>query len=135
MERKVLSTAWCKKVKKIVSFKDAVLNSVPKVVGNSVPVRNRYESLTEDDESAGKITTDSGAADCVMPRNVLKNKFPLLPPKEGVKFCAANGTPIENYGRRNVPIKAAGKEGLNCVQFHVTDVKKPLASVSRSVER
>ena len=51
-----------------------------------------------------------------------------------MKFCAANGTPIQNYGRRQVLFKAKGKDGINGMQFHVTDVKKPLASVSRIVQ-
>ena len=70
-----------------------------------------------------------------MPKEVLNEYFPLLPAKEGIKFCAANGTVIQNYGRRNVMFNTTGRKGVNCMQFHVTDVKKPLASVSRIVEK
>ena len=31
--------------------------------------------------------------------------------------------------------KTEGSEGVNCMTFHVTDVKKPLASVSKMVEK
>ena len=128
--------------KKSLSYRNIVLKeSTPKVptlkstVCNHVPLSNKYEALSEESESTGKITIDSGAADCVMPKEVLKSSFPLLPAKEGVKFCAANGTPIQNYGSRNVLFITAGRKGVNCVKFHVTDVKKPLASVSRIVEK
>ena len=107
----------------------------------SVPVKNRYGALQEVEGSEkgryyqGKITIDSGACDCVMPRYDLGNLFPLLPKKEGVRFRAANGSVIESYGRRNVAFKTDGRRGVNCVTFHVTDVKKPLASVSKIVEK
>ena len=42
---------------------------------------------------------------------------------------------IENYGRRNIAFKTEGSEKVNCVTFHVTDVKKTLASVSKMVEK
>ena len=45
------------------------------------------------------------------------------------------GPLIENYGRRNVAFKTEGRKGVNCVTFHVTDVEKPLASVSKIVEK
>ena len=83
----------------------------------------------------GKITVDSGAADSVMPRYEVGQLFPLLPKKEGVRFCAANGQTIANYGRRNVAFFAEGHSGVNCMTFHVTDVKKTLASVSKMVEK
>ena len=125
---------------KVPMLKSTVCNHVPltkvpilkSTVCNHVPLKNKYEALSEKSESTGKITIDSGAADCVMPKEVLGDRFPLLPAKEGIRFCAANGTPIQNYGRL---FSTAEKRGLNCMQFHVTDVKKPLASVSRIVEK
>ena len=54
--------------------------------------------------------------------------FPLLAKKEGLRFLAATGTVISNYGRRNVAFRAKGK-------FHVTDSKKTLASVGKIVEQ
>ena len=101
---------------------------------NHVPLSNRFDALTETSVSTGKITIDSGAADCVLPKDVLTEMFPLLPAQAGIKFCAANGTPIQNYGRRKLLFTAKGKKGVNGLHFHVTDVKKPLASVSRIVE-
>ena len=87
------------------------------------------------EEIEGKIVIDSGAADSVMPKEVLGDVFPLMPRKEGLKFVAANGTVINNYGRRNVAFKARGQTLVNCMQFHVTDSKKTLASVSKIVEQ
>ena len=59
----------------------------------------------------------------------------MMPKKEGLRFVAANGTVINNYGRRNVAFKARGQSLVNCMQFHVTDSKKTLASVSKIVEQ
>ena len=87
------------------------------------------------EELEGKIIIDSGAADSVVPREVLEDAFPLMPKKEGLRFVAANGTVINDYGRRNVAFKARGQSLVNCVQFHVTDSKKTLASVSKIVEQ
>ena len=81
------------------------------------------------------ITIDSGAADSVIPQDMLASEFPLLPKQEGVRSIAANGNVIGNYGRRNIAFKTQGRSGLNCVTFHVADVKKPLASVSKMVEK
>ena len=86
-------------------------------------------------ESTGKITIDSGACDSVLPKCYMNKLFPMLPKKEGLRFRAANGTVIENYGRRNLAFKTEGRKGVNCMSFHVTDVKKPLASVSKIVEK
>ena len=89
----------------------------------------------KDGDWGGRITIDSGSADSVMPRHEAGMLFPLLPKKEGVRFCAANGQTIQNYGRRNVAFKIEGNEGVNCMTFRVTDVKKTLASVSKMVEK
>ena len=45
----------------------------------------------------GQIVVDSGAAECVMPRDVL-TELVAKPKVEGVKFVAANGEEIGNYG-------------------------------------
>ena len=50
---------------------------------------------------AGTIVVDSGAAECVMPRHMLA-KTPTLARKEGVRFAAANGGEMGNYGRNIV---------------------------------
>ena len=86
------------------------------------------------EELEGKIIIDSGAADSVMPKEVLEDAL-LMPKKEGLRFVAANGTVINNYGRRNVAFKARGQSLVNCMQFHVTDSKKTLASVGKIVEQ
>ena len=64
----------------------------------------------KESEWDGRIAIDSGAADSVMPRHEAGMLFPLLPKKEGVRFCAANGQTIQNYGRRNVAFKTEGSE-------------------------
>ena len=83
----------------------------------------------------GQIVIDSGAVDSVLPRYELDQAFELLPKKENMRFVAANGSPINNYGRRRVVFRAAGRKGINCMSFHVTDSKKALASVAKMVEQ
>ena len=58
----------------------------------------------------GKIVVDSGAAECVMPYGMLQD-LEVLPKKKGVRFTAANGKEMGNYGRKLVEfIKDDGKE-------------------------
>ena len=83
----------------------------------------------------GQIVIDSGAVDSVLPRYELGQAFELLPKQENMRFVAANGSPINNYGRRRVVFRADGGEGVNCMAFHVTDSKKALASVAKMVEQ
>ena len=83
----------------------------------------------------GQIVVDSGAADSVLPRYELYVVFPLLPKRENIRFLAANGQPINNYGRRHVALRTDGRQGINCMAFHVTDAKKALASVGKMVDQ
>jgi hypothetical protein len=49
----------------------------------------------------GQMVIDSGAAECVMPRDFLK-ELETKPAADGVRFVAANGEEIGNYGRKEV---------------------------------
>jgi hypothetical protein len=49
----------------------------------------------------GTMVIDSGAAECVMPREFLK-ELETKPAAPGVRFVAANGEEIGNYGRKEV---------------------------------
>jgi hypothetical protein len=52
--------------------------------------------------------------------------------KAGVRFEAANGTPIENYGQKMIFFMVKGR---SCsMKYNVTDVRKPLAVVSAIVD-
>ena len=56
--------------------------------------QNRYaplQAVEEDDAVEGKIIIDSGAADSVMPKDILKEAFPLLPKKEAFVFWRPMG--------------------------------------------
>ena len=50
---------------------------------------------------SGEIIIDSGAAECVMPRDMLPN-LEQLEAKAGVRFAAANGGSMGNYGRKQI---------------------------------
>ena len=85
----------------------------------------------------GKVTIDSGAAESVMPRGMLEGE-PLVEGEAkrlGVKYVAANGARMENYGEKKIRFQKEGLEGISNMFFQVTDVGKPLASVSRILDK
>ena len=53
----------------------------------------------------------------------------------GVKYVAANGGKMENIGEKKVKFKRAGSKAVYSITFQVTDVSKPLASVSRILDK
>ena len=87
----------------------------------------------------GKITVDSGAGESVWPVEMIGvGKVEGEKPDMKVGFVAANGTKMQNYGRTKVGFVTLGEddEGKSrSLRFHVTDVKKPLAAVSRIVDK
>ena len=116
----------------------------------TVPLSNRFEVLSEDVEigavevgmnlkeaGRGRITIDSRAAESVLPKNMLPNE-PIVEgeaKRRGVKYVAANGGKMENIGEKKVKFKRAGSNAVNSITFQVTDVSKPLASVSRILDK
>ena len=52
-------------------------------------------------EAERDIVIDPGAADNVMPKDILQG-LPLLEKEAGVRFAGANGSELVNYGRRMV---------------------------------
>ena len=72
----------------------------------------------------------------VMPKAI----FPSEPLREGiakrngVKYVAANGAKMENLGEKKVRFKRDGGHEVNNITLQVTDVGKPLASVSRTLD-
>ena len=116
----------------------------------TVPLSNWFEVLSEDVEigavqvdmnlkeaGRGSITFDSGAAESVLPKNMLPNE-PIVEgeaKRRGVKYVAANGGKMENIGEKKVKFKRAGSNAVNSITFQVTDVSKPLASVSRILDK
>jgi hypothetical protein len=55
----------------------------------------------------GEIVIDSGAAECVMPYEMLAG-LEVLPKEKGVKFTAANGKELGSYGRKLVEFVTDG---------------------------
>ena len=60
----------------------------------------------DSEKRRGKLVVDSGAAESVMPWDWLQD-LPTLPRAEGVRFVAANGGEIGNYGRKVIEFEAA----------------------------
>ena len=54
-----------------------------------------------DEAVRGEVIIDSGAADHVMPKGMLENVF-TREKEAGIKFVAADGAEIGNYGRKDV---------------------------------
>ena len=87
----------------------------------------------------GKITVDSGAAESVLPTGMVPGE-PLVEgssKKAGVKYMAACGTSMPNRGEKRVKFRTADGQcdGLSSIQFQVTDVNKPLAAVSKILDK
>jgi len=79
----------------------------------------------------GKVTVDSGAGESVWPEGVLGKTDEIG--AQSVGFVAANGAKMRNLGKKKVVfIKDKKKRSMG---FHVTEVKKPLAAVSRIAEK
>ena len=82
------------------------------------------------------ITVDSGAADNVMPRRMMRKGMRLRPSeasRAGVHYVAANGSRIPNEGETNLNFE--DKDGVkHSWLFQVAEVNKVLASVSSMVD-
>ena len=61
----------------------------------------------------GTITLDSGAGVSVWPKDMTDYATEILPKKPNLKMVAANGTPIENYGRAKVVLKGRRPTGFS----------------------
>ena len=85
----------------------------------------------------GKITIDSGAAESVLPVDVVPNETLVEgeAKKRGVRYIAANGGKMDNMGVKKVRFRREGSTAVNSITFQVTDVGKPLASVSRILDK
>jgi len=83
----------------------------------------------------GKVTVDSGAEDSVWPATHVDwdKVVETEESRNGIGFVAANGSRMVNYGGTKVEFVKEGKR--KCMNFQVTDCKKPLASVSKIVDK
>ena len=83
----------------------------------------------------GKITIDSGAAEPVLPVDLVPNETLVEgeAKRRGVKYVTANGGRMENKGEKKVRFRRDGAPGVNIVAFQLAGVGRPLASVILSV--
>ena len=85
----------------------------------------------------GDITVDSGAAESVWPAEYM-TEIPTKATdksKENVWYVAANGSRMRNMGMKQVTFKDKENGSVGTMDFQVTNVQKPLASVRRIVEK
>ena len=82
------------------------------------------------------VTVDSGAADCVMPRRLLRQGVRVRPSeasKLGVHYVVANNGRIPNEGEADFAFQTKDGQSLSWV-FQIAEVNKTLASVSALVD-
>ena len=90
-------------------------------------------AAVEQQGTKGEITIDSGAEESVWPVAWTRPEE-LEEPKEGLKkFRTASGTEMRHYGQKTVHFCVPGDTAARpkAITFQVTDVVKPLVSVSR----
>ena len=79
---------------------------------------------------------DSGAVDNVLPKSVC-TEYPLeatSKSQSGVGFKGAKGSHTKHYGQRRFRVKTSAGSNMNTT-WEVADVRKPLISTSRVLER
>jgi hypothetical protein len=81
----------------------------------------------------GKVIIDSGAGESVMPWQMLPQEPLVASSKANSRYRDASGHEMSNKGQKEVKMKINGK--LASMVFQATDVRKPLAAVSRIVEK
>ena len=75
-----------------------------------------------------KVTVDSGAAESVIPPDVIDN-YPLIQHKDDIYYGTASGEPLKNLGELKLPMVTPSRR-LKGMTFQACDVTKPLASVA-----
>ena len=82
------------------------------------------------------ITVDSGAADNVMPRRLLRGRAKIRDSEaslQGVHYVAANNSRIKNEGEADFQFKTRDGQSMSWL-FQVAEVNKTLAAVSALVD-
>jgi hypothetical protein len=81
----------------------------------------------------GKVIIDSGAGESVMPWQMLPQEPLVESSKANSRYRDASGHEMANKGQKEIKMKINGK--IASMVFQATDVRKPLAAVSRIVEK
>ena len=115
------------------------------VIGDEVPSQKRWRRPIKPARKIGSVrlklvrgmTVDSGAADNVMPRRMVRGKFNRIRPsagsKTGVHYRAANNGRIKNEGECEFKFSTSdGKD--HSYTFQIAEVNKALCSVSYLVD-
>ena len=90
-------------------------------------VEHMINGVQEGEWEVVEVTVDSGAVTTVGPKDVA-TAFPLEETEEsraGRKFYAANGSPIDNYGRRRTEVVVGEGHQVN-LSMQVAEVVKVL---------
>ena len=79
-----------------------------KRTGECMDVRIEGETFVFDVQfengEQGKITLDSGAGVHIWPKGKLKD-VPIMPKRKGLSICTANGSEIQNHGRKLIKFR------------------------------
>ena len=105
---------------------------------SEVYVETAYQNR-EKLKSAGKGRTmiDSGAGKSVLPMGILPGEETVEreSKRKAVRHAAGNGGKMEKHRAKRVRFRRNGSEAVNSITFQVTGVSKPLASVSRILDK
>jgi len=133
-EEIIQETKFKQKVNKKVRFEKMV-----KVVSQKDRKKQSQGSLEINVVEGGaikksKITIDSGAEESVWPIDCVDadELVETEASRNNIGFVAANGARMKNFGALKVDFKKGGKP--MSMNFHATNVKKPLAAVCRITE-
>ena len=104
------------------------IRSVDKPIAKKKGIKKEWASL-----GVGDIVVDTAADESCWPQGQ-GDAYEVRPSKRRILLRAANGTEMAHYGEKHVTIRGPEGEPLG-LRFQVTDVRKPLLSARRLVER
>ena len=109
-------------------------------IGSDDPTTTINSVTERNDRARGGMEllafVDSGAVGNVFPKSVC-TEYPLeasSKSQSGVGFKGANGSHIKHYGQRRFRVKTSAGSNVNTT-WEVADVRKPLISASRLLEK
>ena len=127
---KVSKAAALEKNSTVTTFNNADIMNLE--ADKNMPTKTKMRGIGK-----GKITIDSGAAESVMPTSMLP-QVPIYRSSEekmNTRYTAANGGRLYNEGEKKVFFKNLNDTTVGMSEFQCMDVKKPLASVAKIVDK
>ena len=113
MQKPLASAAKVVKAKNRIVLDEEGSYVENKVSGERMKVRLERDTFVfdvhYDNGEKGVITLDAGAGASVWPEKE-RQDVPMLPKREGLRMCAANGSEIKNFGRKLIKFRGDKRE-------------------------